>query len=40
MHSDFQQLFSMKYVSVRIGKLPVDNPPKLDYYTRISSLSL
>ena len=32
MHSDFQQLFSMKYVSVRIGKLPVDNLPKLDYY--------
>ncbi len=24
MHSDFQQLFSMKYVSVRIGKLPVE----------------
>ena len=36
MHSDFQQLFSMKYVSVRIGKLPVDNLPII---TRISSLS-
>lgn len=32
MHSDFQRLFSLKYVSVRIGKLPADNLPKLDYY--------
>ena len=32
MNSDFQQLFSCKHVSVRIGRLPLDNYPKLEYY--------
>ncbi|MBR1422566.1 MAG: ATPase [Ruminococcus sp.] len=32
MNSDFQQLFSCKYVSVRIGRLPIDNYSKLEYY--------
>ena len=32
MNSDFQQLFSCKHVSVRIGKLPIGNYPKLEYY--------
>ena len=32
MNSDFQQIFSCKHVSVRIGRLPMDNYPKLEYY--------
>ena len=32
MNSDFQQIFSCKHVSVRIGRLPMDNFPKLEYY--------
>ncbi len=28
----FQDLFAMKYVKIRIGRLPTDNEPKLGYY--------
>ncbi len=32
LHSGFEKIFSCKHVSVRVGKLPTDNIPKLDYY--------
>lgn len=35
LHSDFSRIFSCRHVSVRVGKLPVDNLQKLDYYNEI-----
>lgn len=35
LHSDFNRIFSCKHVAVRVGKLPVDNLQKLDYYNEI-----
>lgn len=32
LNIDFERLFSLKHVKVRIGKLPVDSYPKLAYY--------
>lgn len=32
LNSDFDKIFSCKHVAVRVGKLPADNMPKLDYY--------
>ena len=32
LNSDFDKIFSCRHVAVRVGKLPVDNLPKLDYY--------
>lgn len=32
LHSDFEKIFSCRHVTVRVGKLPLDNLPKLDYY--------
>ena len=32
LHSDFEKIFSCRHVAVRVGKLPVDNVQKLDYY--------
>ncbi len=33
LNVSFRDLFSMKYVKLRIGRLPADNLQKLDYYT-------
>lgn len=32
LDSDFKRIFSCSYVASRVGKLPADNLPKLDYY--------
>lgn len=32
LNNDFDKIFACKYVSVRVGRLPSDNLPKLDYY--------
>lgn len=32
LHSDFEKIFSCKHTSARVGRLPADNLPKLDYY--------
>lgn len=35
MNSDFDRIFSCRHTAVRIGRLPVDNLQKLDYYEEI-----
>lgn len=32
LNVDFEQIFSLKHISVRFGKLPADSYPKLSYY--------